>query len=128
MTPGSLHLVISHKKRRALNAQLQEKFAEGKHVITIPAYEGEPEYACTQGTPLVGSCTGRGFVNGAFYEVQEICNGIKVVDKLTGEGIECSAEVLAKHTCLAHAVVYNRAQHPHHRRDFGPLASYRSNL
>ena len=109
-TPGALHLVISHRKRRALNAQLQEKFAEGKHVVTIPAYEGECEYACCVGTPLVGSCTGRGFVNGAFYEVQSNGLNIKVVDKLTGECMECSAEVLAKHTCLAHAVVYNRAQ------------------
>ena len=38
------------------------------------------------------------------------CVLFKVVDKLTGEVMECSAEVLAKHTCLAHAVVYNRAQ------------------
>ena len=124
MTPGALHLVISHRKRRSINAQLQEKFAEGKHAITVPAYEGEPEYACTAGTPLVGSCTGRGFVNGAFYEVNDFLTNfsdrntevqtnrlnLKVVDKLTGEVIECSAEVLAKHTCLAHAVVYNRAQ------------------
>ena len=134
-TPGALHLVISHRKRRSLNAQLQEKFAEGKPAVTAPAYDGEPEYACTAGTPLVGSCTGRGFVNGAFYEVSDggLFNNLpfgvggvfnippqvsvlntpthlKVVDKLTGEVMECSAEVLAKHTCLAHAVVYNRAQ------------------
>ena len=51
-TPGALHLVISHRKRRSLNAQLQEKFAEGRPVVTVPAYDGEPEYACSTGTPL----------------------------------------------------------------------------
>ena len=76
--------------------------------------------------PLVGSCTGRGFVNGAFYEISEILSNLgasggvqtdshsqtitKVADKLTGEVLECTPEILAKHTCLAHAVVYNRAQ------------------
>jgi len=110
MTAGALHLVISHRKRRNINAQLQEAFAEGKPAVMVPAHDGEPEYACVVGTPLVGSCTGRGFVNGAFYEVMTISTHLRVLDKLTGEVMECSPEVLAKHTCLAHAVVFNRAQ------------------
>ena len=63
------------------------------------------------GTNLVGSCTGRGFVNGAFYEVREAHeNLMKLLDKLTGETIECTPDQLAKHCQLGWAVVYNRAQ------------------
>ena len=112
--PGALHLTISHRKRRSLNAELQEAFAEGKPGVTVPAHDGEPEYTCVPGTPLVGSCTNRGFVNGAFYEVIHSVDNLgwnlHVIDKLTGAILECSPDVLAKHTCLGHAVVYNRAQ------------------
>ena len=75
-----------------------------------PAHDGEAEYQAEVGTPLVGSGTGRGFVNGAFYTVAEVSANISVRGQLTEEILECSAELLAKHTCLAHAVVYNRAQ------------------
>ena len=80
----------------------------------MPAHDGEPAYRCVPGTPLVGSCTGRGFVNGAFYEVSSICEDLsamlKVFDKLTGEVLERTPQILAKHTCLARAVVYQRSQ------------------
>ena len=33
-----------------------------------------------------------------------------MADKLTGSVLEATPEQLAKYTCLAHAVVYNRAQ------------------
>ena len=109
----ALHLVISHRNRRELNARMQEAFlaqAAGCSVL-VPAHDGEPEYRCAPGTPLVGSCTGRGFVNGAFYRVTEVGHElIRVLDCLTQETIECSAELLAKHTCLGRSVVYNRAQ------------------
>ena len=86
--------------------------------MEVPAHDCEPEYRCVPGTPIVGSCTGRGFASGAFYEVNEVFINLsasggqvtKVADKLTDEVLECTPEVLAKHTCLAHAVVYNRAQ------------------
>ena len=78
--------------------------------MPVPAQDGEPAYRCAAGTPLVGCCTGRGFVNGAFYEVLEVGESIRVLDRLTRETLECSAEVLAKHTCLARSVVYNRSQ------------------
>jgi len=107
---GGLHLVISHRKRRTINAERQNAVAEGLAGVQVPAHDGEPEYVCVPGTPLVGSCTGRGFVNGAFYEVREVHGNVHLVDKLTDDVLECSPEVLAKHTCLAHAVVYNRAQ------------------
>jgi hypothetical protein len=116
---AQLHLTISHRKRRSINTKLQQAFA-GEQGLLVPAFDGEPEYRAVPGTPLVGSCTGRGFVNGAFYEVgnlgasenakQSGPSMLKVLDKLTGEVIECTPDVLAKHTCLAHAVVYNRAQ------------------
>jgi len=108
-TRADLHLVISHRKRRALNAKQQATFADGKALIKIPAHDGESEYDCVRGTPLVGTCTGQHFVNGAFYEVVGI-DGLRILDKLTGEALECSIETLAKHTALAWALVYNRAQ------------------
>ena len=107
---GDLHLVISHKKRRSINATKQEQFALDKPGIGVSAYDGEPEYTCVVGSPLVGSCTGKGFVNGAFYEVAKIDGNLSVLDKLTGEVVECTPDQLAKHCHLGWAVVYNRAQ------------------
>ena len=106
---GALHLVISHKKRRTLNAIHQAALADGKAGLEIPGHDGEPEYRCVVGTPLTGCCTAHGFVNGAFYVVVNIA-GLKVKDCLTEEVLDVSPEILAKHTCLGHAVVYNRAQ------------------
>jgi len=106
---SDLHLVISHRHRISLNTTEQDKFCQGKPSVLIPAQDCEYEYNCIIGTPLVGSCTNKKFLNGAFYEIIEI-NPLRVKDTLTEEIIECTPEVLSKHTCLAHAVVYNRAQ------------------
>ena len=104
-----LHLVISHRHRRILNTTEQDKFCKGKESILMPTHEGETEYNCVIGTPLVGSCTNKKFLNGAFYEVISI-HPLQIKDTLTNEIIECTSEILSKHTCLAHAVVYNKAQ------------------
>jgi len=104
-TPG-LHLCVSHRRRRAINA-----IRQGSVGVGIPPHDGEPGYAIAPGTPLVGSCTAHGFVNGAFYEtLQASAACVKVLDRLTGATIEVAPDRLARHTCLAHAVVYNRAQ------------------
>ena len=105
-----LHLCISHRNRRRINGLRQESFAADKVTVAVPAHDGECEYHLCAGTPLVGSCTGRGFVNGAFFTVEEVGETVKVRDNLTAAVIECTTDILAKHTCLAHAVVYNRAQ------------------
>jgi len=111
-----LHLCISHRNRRRINGLRQEAFATGKATVVVPAHDGEAEYQLCAGTPLVGTCTGRGFVNGAFYEVCQNKTNLSevgtlhVLDQLSGAMIECGLDVLAKHTSLAHAVVYNRAQ------------------
>ena len=94
-----------------INGLRQDSFAIGKKAtVVVPAHDGECEYHLCAGTPLVGSCTGRGFVNGAFFIVEEFGETVKVRDNLTEAIIECTTDILAKHTCLAHAVVYNRAQ------------------
>jgi len=105
---GALHLVISHRKRRAINEKIQDANA-GDSGIQMSAFDGELPYRIVVGTPLVGSCTGRGIINGAFYTVIEI-RPIKIQDLLNGDVTEITPELLVKHTCLAHAVVYNRAQ------------------
>ena len=107
---AGLHLCISHRRRRSINAQRQEAFAAGEPSVTVPAHDVEPGYGLCAGTPLVGCCTSRGFTNGAFYSVSDVGVVVKVLDELTGAQVECAVDVLAKHTCLAHAVVYNRAQ------------------
>ena len=58
---------------------------------------------------MVGSSTQRGIVNGAFYEVVQL-EPLRLRDTLTNEIVESTAEQLPKLCCLAHAVVYNRAQ------------------
>ncbi len=105
---GALHLCISHRKRRRINAELQESFSVGKAGVLIQANDDEAGYACVPGTPLVGSRTGDRFVNGAFYEVVSPHGLIR--DKLTDEIIETTPEKMAKHTCLAWGVVYHRPQ------------------
>ena len=105
-----LHLCISHTNRRRINGLRQEAFATGKAMVMVPAHDGEAAYKLCTNTPLVGCCTGRGFVNGAFFTMQEIGEVVTVLDNLTGAVIECTTDILCKHTCLAHAVVYNRAQ------------------
>ena len=105
-----LHLCISHRNRRRINGLRQEAFVVGKATVVVPAHDGEHEYPLCAGTPLVGCCTGRSFVNGAFFTVEEVGVVAKVRDNLTEAIIECTTDILAKHTCLAHAVVYNRAQ------------------
>ena len=106
-----LHLCISHRNRRRINGLRQEAFAAGKATVVVPAHDGEAAYNLCTSTPLVGCCTGgRGFVNGAFFTVEEVGVVVKVRDNLTEAVIECTTDILAKHTCLAHAVVYNRAQ------------------
>ena len=108
-----LHLCISHRNRRSINSLRQEAFAAGKATLVVPAHDGEAAYNLCTGTPLVGCCTGgRGFVNGAFYTVQDVsvCSQLQVLDKLTGVIISCGLDVLAKHSSLAHAVVFHRAQ------------------
>ena len=49
-------------------------------------------------------------MNGAFYEVKEVGATIQILDKLTQQVLEVTAELLAKHTSVAWCVVYNRAQ------------------
>ena len=102
--------MISHRKRRSINATKQELFALDKVGVEVSAHDGEPEYTCVAGTPLVGSCTGHRIINGAFYEVRDVASVLRVIDKLTGEVLECTSDQLAKHCQLGWAVIYNRAQ------------------
>ena len=113
---ADLHLTISHRKRRAVNEAQQASFSGGRGHF-IPEYDGEAGYHAVSGTPLVGSCTGRGFVNGAFYKILHISGDfeadvwkVSVQDTLTEQVLEVSPEVLSKHSCLAWAVVFNRSQ------------------
>ena len=107
---AGLHLCISHRKRRSINSMRQEAFAIDQQTLEIPSHDGEASYQLCVGTPLVGSCTIRRIVNGAFYTVQSIVDGIFIKDSLTDEILECTVEQISKNTCLAHSVVYNRCQ------------------
>jgi hypothetical protein len=105
-----LHLCISHRNRRRINGLRQEAFVVGKATVVVPAHDGEHEYPLCAGTPLVSCCSGRGFVNGAFFTVEEVGVVVKVRDNLTEAIIECTTDILVRHLSLAHAVVYNKVQ------------------
>jgi len=109
-----LHLTISHRHRRAINEMRQATFASGAPSVEVPAQDGEAAYQCCAKTPVIGSCSGHSYVNGAFYEVVQpkLPNGTSLLvrDRLTNMVFETTPELLARHTCLAHAIVYNRAQ------------------
>jgi hypothetical protein len=105
---AQLHLVVSHRRRRALNEQAQKEFAHGLASVVIVS--DDPTYACCVGTPLVGSCTAMKFVNGAFYLVESIGEKIAVRDTLTDQVITCTPEVLGRHTCLGWALTFHRCQ------------------
>jgi hypothetical protein len=93
-----------------MNVNKQERISLGLGVL-VPCYDGECEYMCVQDTPLVGSCTGHRFVNGAVYEVIPHTDiAVTARDTLNEDVLECTPDVLSKHTQLAHAVIYNRAQ------------------
>jgi len=103
-----LHLCISHRKRKEINALRQAAFSSGKVGIQIPASE-EDAYIMCIGTPLVATSTGGKFVNGAFFE----CVGlepIQIRDTLLGTVFECTIENLQKHATLAWACVYHKVQ------------------
>ena len=103
-----LHLCISHRKRREVNALRQAAFSAGKVGLQIPTAQEEAYLLCV-GTPLVATSTGGKFVNGAFFE----CVGLQpltIKDTLLGTAFECSMETLQKHTTLAHACVYHKVQ------------------
>ena len=104
-----LHLCISHKRRREINALRQEAFVAGKVCVQMPAAEEEAYLLCV-GTPLVATSTGgKGFVNGAFFE----CVGlepIKIRDTLLDTVFECTAEALQKHATVAWACVFHKVQ------------------
>ena len=111
VAPTSKGYTCASATESAGPATRQESFASGKACITVPSHDGEPEYDLCESTPAVGSCSGHGFVNGAFYNVTNVTKlTLTVTDTLTSGVLECSPEILAKHTCLRHAVVYNRAQ------------------
>jgi ATP-dependent exoDNAse (exonuclease V) alpha subunit len=103
-----LHLVISHRHRRELNTKEQELFSQGKMSILIPEHDESP-YNCVIGTPIIGTCTNRKIINGAFYEVINI-NPLQIKDTLTDDILSCTPDLLSKNTSLAHSVVYNKAQ------------------
>jgi ATP-dependent exoDNAse (exonuclease V) alpha subunit len=103
-----LHLVISHKHRKMLNKTEQDAFSQGKVSVLIPEHD-ELAYKCVTGTPIIGTCTNKKIINGAFYELINV-NPLQIKDTLTNEIIDCTPDLLSKNTTLAWSVVYNRAQ------------------
>jgi hypothetical protein len=104
-----LHLVISHRHRRELNNAEQDLFCHGEASISIPEQDDERAYNCVVGTNLIGLCSNRKIINGAFYQVISI-DPLKIQDTLTDEIITYTPELLAKNCALAWSIVYNKAQ------------------
>ena len=106
---ADLHLTISHKRRRAISMEKQARAAEGKICVEVPAGD-DPAYPCFVGTRLIGSATGGKFINGARYCVKGIGPQVVLQDELTGNKFTASLEAVSRHTLLAWAMVYNKAQ------------------
>ena len=106
---AELHVTISHKRRRLLNAEKQLKASAGREYIEVPAGV-DPGFRCFVGTKLVGCATGSRFVNSARYTVEAIGEAITMKDDLDGSTFQCTPEILSKHALLAWAVTYNKLQ------------------
>ncbi len=70
----------------------------------------DPAYPCFIGTRLIGSATGCKLINGACYLVKGLGQQLVLQDELTGEKFTASLEAVSRHTLLAWAMVYNKAQ------------------
>ena len=78
--------------------------------MEVPAGD-DPAFPCFVGTRLIGSATGGKFVNGARYIVKGLGpQQLILQDELTGEQFSASLEAVSRHTLLAWAMVYNKAQ------------------
>lgn len=76
----------------------------------MPAGE-DPVYKCFVGTRLIGSATGGRFINGARYFVKGLGpQQLTLEDELPGDRFTASLEAVSRHTLLAWAMVYNKAQ------------------
>jgi len=110
------HVTISHKRRRTIAHAKQQRLAEGKECVEIPAGD-DPAFPCFVGTRLVGNSTSGRIVNGGRYTVTAIgketpgnIDKVALVDDMTGDAFEASLEAVGRCCLLAHAMVYNKIQ------------------
>ncbi len=106
---ADLHIVLSHVRRRAINANKQEVFSKDKNYVEIPA-GNDPGYNCCMGTKLIGSSTQGKIVNGGRYVVIEIGQNIKIKNLLSEEHFDMTRDSIGKYTQLGWAVVYQKVQ------------------
>ena len=88
----------------------QARAANGKTCLEVPVGD-DPAYKCFVGTRLIGSATGGKFINGARYRVKGLGpQQLMLEDELTEGKFTASLEAVSRHTLLAWAIVYNKAQ------------------
>ena len=104
-----LHVCLSHRKRRAISTEKQQRLAQNHTCVEIPAGD-DPSFMCFVGTKLVGNATNNRFINGARYIVTKIGNKIGLKDEATGEEFEATPEAICRSCLLAHAMTYNKVQ------------------
>ncbi len=97
-------------RRRSISLEKQARAAEGKACVEVPAGD-DPAYMCFTGTRLICSATGGKFINGARYRVKGLGpQQLMLEDELTGDKFTAPLDAVSRHTLLAWAMVYNKAQ------------------
>ena len=100
----------SHHRRRAIAHAKQQRLAEGRECVEVPAGD-DPAFQCFVGTKVVGNSTAGRIVNGGRYTVTAIGKEkVALVDDMTGDAFEASLEAVGRCCLLAHAMVYNKIQ------------------
>jgi hypothetical protein len=127
---GDLHLVLSHRRRVALNGACQREavaryLAEnpGAPLLSIDAPEEElgplniqQEFQLFPGTRLIGANSEtRAVVNGGFLLVKSLTEGGCLVEDEAGEEFELTAAQVTRSTRLAWAITITASQ----SREFG---------
>jgi hypothetical protein len=106
------NLVMSHHRRKQLNASIQALLANGQKTVKVTGGGAESqEYDLFIGTRLIGSNSERpGIVNGALLTVVRIGAECELVDDETGERVIIPLKRLNFHTRLRHALTLASCQ------------------
>ena len=106
------NLVMSHHRRRQLNASIQARLAEGQKTVRVAGGCAESQdYDLFAGTRLVGCNSERpGIVNGALLVALRVGPECLLQDEETGEQVAVPLKRLNYHTRLRHALTLAACQ------------------
>jgi hypothetical protein len=110
--PCEWNLVISHHRRKHINATQQARLAKNKFTVSIPPGP-DPGFELFCGTKLLGCNNSHKIIrNGSLYGVIKVLpfKCIVLEDQDTGETFEVDPIQIAKHTRIAYACTFPSVQ------------------